>query len=191
MQDEKADEEFPTGRQDVPAERDTLHRSPQQDPTQDLWVRWVDQSRPEETSLVQAVLVFDAISRSRGVWRVLPRRGRKLRGRAAPGCARAGPIPTAANRSHSQRVISSASSHVCVGIAAPNASREGAGLSPPISSEAPAGEVPHPSTPPKGVGRDEQGGLPSPSAPFLSACGHCPLSLQSGLRWPPPLSVPA
>lgn len=66
VQDEKADEEFPTGRQDVPAERDTLRRSPQQDPTQDLWVRWVHQSRPEETSLAQAVLVFDAISRSRG-----------------------------------------------------------------------------------------------------------------------------
>lgn len=117
-----------------------------------------------------------------GVWRVLPRRGRKLRGRAAPGCARAGPVPTASNRSHSQRVISSASSHVCVGIAAPNASREGAGLSRPISFEAPVGEVPHPSTLPREWGDMSREGCPhlQPHSSPHVVIALCPCRVGSG-----------
>lgn len=61
VQDEEASGEFPTGRRDIPARRDTLHHPSQQDPTRDLSVSTPPPQSREETSLFQAALGFDAI----------------------------------------------------------------------------------------------------------------------------------
>lgn len=154
VQDEEASGEFPMGRRDIPARRDTLHHPSQQDPTRDLSVSPPRaEGKPVCSSLHWFLMPSCGPGRLyKGLCGTYFWVGRKLQLKTGPG-------PITLSRPHSWRVFSTTSSHACLGMAVLNTSRE-LGYLIPSHFKLLWGKVPHPSIPPREWGEMSREGSP-------------------------------